>query len=129
MNEPIGKLRQSASEVRSNTVIEQTSLKNAAFLKSFQRHRLLAGLALLSASSVLLLSGCSSAYKLGGTPTGEAQVAKLSGKAHGGNFPVTGATISLYEIGATSTTGAGYAAALQQRQLVFLFLHLHQSVR
>jgi len=93
-------------------VIEQASLKSATILKGFQRHRLLAGLALFSASSVLLLSGCSSALKLGGPPTGTTEVAKLSGIAHGGQFPVTSATISLYEIGATAGTAAGYAAPL-----------------
>jgi hypothetical protein len=121
MDEPIGKVRQSATEVRSNPVIEQTSLKSATFLKGFQRQRLLAGLALLSTSSVLLLSGCSSTYQLGGPATGTPMAqAKLSGKVHGGNPPVTGATISLYEIGAdpgtgsghTGTTAAGYGAAL-----------------
>jgi hypothetical protein len=101
--------------------MEDKSLKIATYVKGFQRQRLFAGLALLSASSVLLLSGCSSAYKLGGVSTTEkTEVASLSGKVHGAQFPVTGATISLYEIGNyggtgsthTGATTAGYAAAL-----------------
>jgi hypothetical protein len=112
MNEPNEKLRQSATEVRSYTVMEDKSLKTALYVKGFQRQRLLAGLALLSASSVLLLSGCSSAYNPGLTATGSSmEVSQLTGKVHGGQFPVIGSSVQIYEVGATAATASGYGSA------------------
>lgn len=77
-------------------------------VKKFQRQILLAGL-VLGSSSVLLLSGCSSALTSGlSGPSGETVVAAVKGKSHGGQFPVSGATIQIYS---ASAAGAGYAAA------------------
>jgi streptogramin lyase len=76
------------------------------------QHQVLLSALLLASSSVLLLSGCGSAlnFKSGsGVPS---EVGAMRGTVHGGQFPVVGSTVSLYEIGATATSAAGYAAAL-----------------
>ena len=68
---------------------------------------------LLASSSVLLLSGCSTGLNFAGhDATGSANLSELHGTVHGGQAPVTGAQVALYEIGATATSAAGYAAAL-----------------
>jgi hypothetical protein len=78
-------------------------------VKSFRRQILLAGLAFLGSSSVLLLSGCSSAFTSGGVqPLGSVEVTGLQGKVHGGQAPVGGSTVQIYEV---SAAGAGYGAA------------------
>ena len=114
-----GPCRFAVTEVRSYNVIKIRSSRTSNPAESVQRQILLPVL-LLASSSVLLLSGCSSAFTLGGPSAGESKVVELSGKVHGGNFPVTGATINVYEIGAYPGTGptntghttAGYNAAL-----------------
>jgi hypothetical protein len=68
---------------------------------------------MLASSSVLLLSGCGSHFNLGqGPAAGPAQAGPMHGTVYGGQAPVTGATVKIYEIGATSGTAGGYAAAL-----------------
>jgi len=89
-------------------VIELTAFNLPTFVKSFQRQILLAGLVLVSSSSVLLLSGCSSAFTGSSTPQGSAEVSGLNGKVHGGQSPVAGATVQIYEV---ATTGYNAAAA------------------
>lgn len=91
------------SETRSSHVL--------SIVRSLQRPVLLPAM-LLASSSVLLLSGCGSAFNLGQGPAGPADLAELHGTVHGGQTAVTGATVSIYEIGATATTAAGYAAAV-----------------
>lgn len=103
-----GLFEKDATEVRSYPVIEPKSFKLPTFVKNFRRQILLAGL-VLSSSSVLLLSGCSSAFIGGGTqPFGSVEVTGMQGKVHGGQAPVGGATVQIYEV---SATGAGYGAA------------------
>jgi hypothetical protein len=81
-------------------------------MRGVQRQVLLPA-AVLASSSVLLLSGCGSAFNLSGPDaTGPAEVGTLQGTVHGGQAPVTGATVSLYEIGTANGTTGGYAAAL-----------------
>ncbi|MFC6646587.1 hypothetical protein ACFQBQ_13525 [Granulicella cerasi] len=65
-------------------------------------------LALGAASLALLLSGCG-ATTTTSTANPFVTTATLSGKLHGGNQPVVGATVSLYAVG---TTGYGSAATL-----------------
>jgi hypothetical protein len=92
-------------------VIEFNTSEVSTFVKRFQRQILLLSLA-LGSSSVLLLSGCSSAVTSGlPGPSGEKVVASVHGKTHGGQFPVSGSTVNLYEVGATSGTAGGYGAA------------------
>jgi hypothetical protein len=68
---------------------------------------------MLASSSVLLLSGCGSHFNLGqGPAAGPAEAGPMHGTVYGGQAPVTGATVKIYEIGATSGTAGGYAAAL-----------------
>lgn len=88
------------SETRSSHVL--------TIVRSLQRPVLLPAI-LLASSSVLLLSGCGSAFNLGQGSSGPADLAELHGTVHGGQTAVTGATVTLYEIGATATTAGGYA--------------------
>jgi hypothetical protein len=67
---------------------------------------------LLASSSVLLLSGCGAALNFKSTGSVPATANAMQGTVHGGQFPVVGATVRLYEIGATQTSAAGYGAAL-----------------
>ena len=62
--------------------------------------------------STLLISGCSAAFRAGVPSAGPAEIGDLNGTVYGGQFPVTGATVNIYEIPNTSSTAAGYAAAL-----------------
>lgn len=80
-------------------------------VKGVQRHVLIPAM-LLASSSVLLLSGCSSAYNPGLSSVAPAEqiVATAKGKVHGGQFPVQGSTVNVY---AAATTGYGAAATLQ----------------
>lgn len=98
------------AEVRSYPVIELKSVEVSRFVKRFQRQILLVGL-VLSSSSVLLLSGCSSALTTGlQGPSEQSAVSSLKGKTHGGNFPVQNSAVQIYEVGATKSTAAGYGA-------------------
>lgn len=103
-------MRQLKAEVRSYPVIEFNTSEVSTFVKRFQRQILLVGL-VLGSSSVLLLSGCSSAFTSGLQGPSGAITASVHGKTHGGQFPVSGSTVNLYEVGATSTTAGGYQAA------------------
>ncbi len=67
---------------------------------------------LLVFSCALLISGCSAAFQAGVPATGPTEIGDLRGNVHGGQAPVTGSTVSIYEIPNTSSTAAGYAAAL-----------------
>jgi len=92
-------------------VIEFNTSEVSTFVKRFQRQILFVSLA-LGTSSVLLLSGCSSAFTSSPQgPSGEKVTASVHGKTHGGQFPVSGSTVNLYEVGATSSTAGGYGAA------------------
>jgi hypothetical protein len=76
---------------------------------------------LLASSSVLLLSGCSSALNLGNGSAGSSDgvaISAVKGTVHGGQFPIDNATVSLYEIGATASTAKGYGAAITSGQLL-----------
>jgi hypothetical protein len=78
-------------------------------VKSFRRQIPLAVLVLLSSSSVLLLSGCSSAFTSGGTqPLGSVEVKGLQGIVHGGQAPVGASTVQIYEVASTATNATGY---------------------
>lgn len=78
-------------------------------VKGVQGRISIAGLALIASSSVLLLSGCSSAFKSPLTPSSTAmEVNGVNGHVHGGQQPVTGSTIQIYEV---SAAGSGYGAA------------------
>jgi hypothetical protein len=83
------------------------------FVKSSQfRKRLTAGAA-LGSFGVLLLSGCSSSFSNGfhGTaPQSSLVVSGLHGKTHGGQFPVTGSSVQVYDVSAAGT-GYGMASA------------------
>jgi hypothetical protein len=91
-------------------VIKIKSFRASKLSGSVQRQILLPAL-LLASSSVLLLSGCSSALNLGSTPSGtgtvDSNTAKVGGKVHGGQFPVQGSQVYVY---AATTTGYGVAA-------------------
>ncbi len=81
-------------------------------LRSVQRQVLLPAL-LLASSSVLFLSGCSSGLNFAGNDAaGPADLSELHGTVHGGQYPVANSVVSLYEIGATSSSAQGYGAAL-----------------
>ena len=88
-------------------MIEFETSKVFIFVKSIRRQILFSGL-VIGSSSVLLLSGCSSAFTHGlQGPSGETVVAKISGKVHGGQFPVSGSSVQVYSVsGAGSTYGA-----------------------
>jgi hypothetical protein len=92
-------------------VTEMIATAITTFVKSSQyRKRMIAGAA-LSSLGVLLLSGCSSSFSNGfhGTPVQSSLVVSgLHGKTHGGQFPVSGSSVQVYDI---SGTGSGYAAA------------------
>ena len=89
-------------------MIELTSSKISTFVKGFQRQILVSGL-VLGSSCALLLSGCSSGLTSGlQGPSGETVVSAIQGKTHGGQFPVSGATVQIY---AALASGAGYGAA------------------
>jgi len=93
-------------------VIEVKSSNVSAFVKSFQRQILLAGLVVVS-SSVLLLSGCSSAFTSGSNlPGGPLAVAGTAGKVHGGQQPVTLSTVSIYSVSAAGSTYGGAATLM-----------------
>jgi hypothetical protein len=92
-------------------VIEMTATAITTFVKRSQCRQLVIAGAVLSSLSVLLLSGCSSSFSNGfqGTAPQTSLVVKgLHGKTHGGQFPVTGSTVQVYDV---SGTGAGYGAA------------------
>jgi hypothetical protein len=90
-------------------VIELKSSNIPTFVKGFQRHILLAGVVFLSSSSVLLLSGCSSAFTGGHSqPLGAVEVSGITGVVHGGQQAVTTSAVQIYEV---SAAGAGYGAA------------------
>jgi hypothetical protein len=82
-------------------------------VRGAQRQVLLPAL-LLASSSALLLSGCGAALNLGkeAAPSGTVVEAAAHGTVHGGQAPVTGATVAYYAIGATSTTASNYFASL-----------------
>lgn len=67
---------------------------------------------LLASASVLLLSGCSSAFKPGLSSIGSEQAEEhtAKGHVHGGQFAVAGSTVNVY---AAATTGYGAASTLQ----------------
>ncbi|MGA9673649.1 MAG: hypothetical protein WBQ94_30940 [Terracidiphilus sp.] len=99
------------SETRSSHV--------PTIVRGAQRHVLLPAM-LLASSSVLLLSGCGSALNLGQGSAGPAEVAAMRGTVHGGQAPIMGSAITLYEIGATAAHAGGYAAALPNAGLPVL---------
>jgi hypothetical protein len=76
------------------------------------QHQVLLSALLLASSSVLLLSGCGAALNLKPGAGGSAPTEAMTGLVHGGQAPIQGAVVSLYEIGATSTSAGGYNAAL-----------------
>ncbi len=81
-------------------------------VRSIQHRAVLPALLLVSSSVLLLLSGCGSGMNFAGTgSTGPAELSALQGKVHGGQAPVVGATVSLYEIG-SGQPAPGYGAAL-----------------
>ncbi len=83
--------------------------KSKTKVKSLPGRGSLAVLALMASSSVLLLSGCSSAFhSTTAMPSGGVQVENMAGKVHGGQQPVSGATVQIYEV---SVAGSGYGAA------------------
>ncbi len=91
------------------SVRKLNSFRAMSSVKGIQSRTLLAGLALLGSSSVLLLSGCSSTFHPSVVPSANAvQVTRIAGKVHGGQQPVAGATVQIYEV---SVAGAGYGAA------------------
>jgi len=93
-------------------VIEPRSFSLPTFVKSFRRQILLAGLVLLSSSSVLLLSGCSSTFTGGGSsPIDPGEVAGLNGIVHGGQSPVGASTVQIYEVASTASNATGYGSA------------------
>lgn len=96
-------------------MIEFKASEVSTFVKSFQRQILVFGL-VLGSSSVLLLSGCSSALNSGlkGGPSTETVTASVKGITHGGQSPVSGSTVRLYEVGATSASAGGYGAAVTE---------------
>jgi hypothetical protein len=106
-----GPRRFAATEFRSYTVIKIRSSHAVKLTGSVQRQIVVSAL-LLASSSVLLLSGCSSALNLGkgGDVTGPSDEITVKGKVHGGQYPVVGSTVTVYEVGATSSTGGGYAS-------------------
>ncbi|MGD0730963.1 MAG: hypothetical protein ABR956_06845 [Terracidiphilus sp.] len=90
-------------------MIELKSSHVPTFVKRLQGQILVAGLLLLSSSSVLLLSGCSSAFNTGSSqPLGSVEITGTKGIVHGGQAPVTSSTVQIYEV---SAAGAGYGAA------------------
>jgi hypothetical protein len=93
--------------------VNETKLFHVAtIVRSIQRRVLLPAF-LLTSSSVLLLSGCSSGLNFaGGNAKEPAELSEFHGSVHGGQAAVQDATVSLYEIGATSSTAVGYGAAL-----------------
>jgi hypothetical protein len=83
-------------------------------VKGFQGRALIASLALVGSSSVLLLSGCSSAFTGGGglpSTTGQIHVTGMKGHVHGGNQPVVGATVQIYSVAVATPGGYGAAAS------------------
>ena len=66
----------------------------------------------LGSFGVLLLSGCGAAYNPGPLQTEAVTLPKLQGIVHGGQFPVSGSIVSLYEVGATPASAAGYGASI-----------------
>jgi hypothetical protein len=101
------------ADVRSKSVNESKFPNRLKSVRSFQWQILMAGLA-LSSSSVLLLSGCSSGISnsfQGSTGGDGLTVQSLKGLTHGGQFPVSGSTVQLYEVGSTSADATGYASA------------------
>ncbi|MGO9336292.1 MAG: hypothetical protein ACLPY1_02170 [Terracidiphilus sp.] len=80
-------------------------------VRGVQRQVLLPAM-LLASSSVLLLSGCGAAFNPGQEVGQSATLDEMHGSVHGGQSAVTGASVSIYEIGADTTTAAGYGAAL-----------------
>jgi hypothetical protein len=107
-------MRQLKAEVRSYPVIEFNPSEVSTFVKRFQRQILLVGL-VLGSSSVLLLSGCSSAFTSGLQGPSGAMTASVHGKTHGGQFPVSGSIVYLYEVysqssGPQAATGYGTAS-------------------
>lgn len=100
------------TEFRSYTVIKIRSSHAVKLTGSVQRQIVLPAL-LLASSSVLLLSGCSSALNLGkgGDVAGPSDEITVKGKVHGGQYPVVGSTVTVYEVGATSSTAGGYASS------------------
>jgi len=92
-------------------VIEPRSFSLPTFVKSFRRQILFAGLVLLSSSSVLLLSGCSSTFTGGGSTLLEpGQVVGLNGIVHGGQSPVGASTVQIYEVASTAADATGYGS-------------------
>jgi hypothetical protein len=100
------------ADVRSKSVIESNFPNRLKGVRSLQRQILVAGLA-LGSSSVLLLSGCSSGISNGfhGVGGDGLSVQSLKGLTHGGQFPVSGSTVQLYEVASTSSNATGYASA------------------
>jgi hypothetical protein len=90
-------------------VIELKPSKVPLYVKSRRGQTLLAGLLLLGSSSVLLLSGCSSAFTSGGSSLEPQDVSEIKGAVHGGQQPVSGSTVQIYEV----LQGAGYGAKAQ----------------
>ncbi len=82
-------------------------------VRGVQRQVLLPAM-LLASSSVLLLSGCGAALNLGQGAAGPAELGEMHGSVHGGQAPVEGALVTIYEIGATAATAGGYGVALPQ---------------
>ena len=106
-----GPRRFAATEARSYNVIKIRSSHASKLSGSVQRHIVIAAL-LLASSSVLLLSGCSSALNLGQGDTGApTDAVTIKGKVQGGQFPVVNSTVYVYEIGATAMTAGGYSGA------------------
>lgn len=91
-------------------MIKIRSFHVPSLARGVQRQVLLPAL-LLASSSVLLLSGCSSGLNFAnGSTAGASDEITASGKIHGGQAPVVGAVVSVYEIptGGTGGTAAGY---------------------
>ena len=64
----------------------------------------------LMASSAVFTAGCANMATTASNPTPLGQAATLSGKIHGGNQPVVGATVNLYFSGLKGGTPAAIAA-------------------
>jgi hypothetical protein len=93
--------------------MERNSSNETTNVKSLRRRALLASVALVGSSSVLLLSGCSSALngvmqQPSPTTSPAVHVASMQGKVHGGQQPVSSATVQIYEV---SIAGTGYGSA------------------
>lgn len=63
-------------------------------------------LALFALGLTALLTGCSASFLPDATPTGETEIGTIQGEVHGGQSPITGAEIFLFQAGTN-----GYASA------------------